>query len=399
MNRGGDERTAEAVKKQIGSAVSSCLCRIAGGGAAAKAKRKLSQSQTRSTHSSADEWLEQLKDIAFSAISFPNGWPVGGKDADSIGGKPHDVEVRAALALYHRVRVFTLPCDRREEDDEKQVPAKRKKTATGKPAHSKPIELISDMGTSRSFNSPRSLAKLLATDLEQELSRNTTIQFASIREGDSGIICLVSKGRANQLAAADRLPCQHCLQWFKGEKGLWWHLLSSHSSRVEYSEATEVASNSKAVVLYDEGHSNKRHASSKSQVAKQISPKSEELDAFELTRRGRIDSLRQIILGGFNPNTSLDRNGASVLHWAAGSGQLEIVSYLLQECDCDPNMTQKGKRSFSLRTPLHWAARNGHLPVVKYLVLHCKANIDAATQDGTTAFCWASWQGHIRIMK
>lgn len=45
------------------------------------------------------------------------------------------------------------------------------------------------------------------------------------------------------------------------------------------------------------------------------------------------------------------------------------------------------------------AARNGHLNVVEYLVTSCKVNIDACTSDGTTAFCWASWQGHLDIMK
>ncbi len=85
--------------------------------------------------------------------------------------------------------------------------------------------------------------------------------------------------------------------------------------------------------------------------------------------------------------------------WAAGSGHLNIVRYLQEECGCDPNQSQQGKRSFSGRTSLHWAARNGHLEVVEYLVLECHVDLEAATSDGTTAFCWASWQGHIAIMK
>ncbi|KAK1748374.1 ankyrin repeat domain-containing protein, partial [Skeletonema marinoi] len=52
------------------------------------------------------------------------------------------------------------------------------------------------------------------------------------------------------------------------------------------------------------------------------------------------------------------------------------------------------------RTPLHWASRNGHLEVVKYLVSNCAdVDINATTQDGTTAFCWASWQCHLHIMR
>jgi hypothetical protein len=78
---------------------------------------------------------------------------------------------------------------------------------------------------------------------------------------------------------------------------------------------------------------------------------------------------------------------------------LDIVKYLIESCHCSPHLGQKGKRSFSGRTPLHWAARNGHPQVVQYLVCKCRVDIDAATADGTTAFCWASWQGHLRVMK
>lgn len=95
----------------------------------------------------------------------------------------------------------------------------------------------------------------------------------------------------------------------------------------------------------------------------------------------------------------MDQRGASPLMWAAGSGQLGIVRYLIEECGCEPSQPQKGKRSFSGRTALHWAARNGHFPVVEYLVCYCELDLEAATIDGTTAFCWASWQGHLPIME
>lgn len=102
---------------------------------------------------------------------------------------------------------------------------------------------------------------------------------------------------------------------------------------------------------------------------------------------------------GYLPAQEMDKKGASPLMWAAGSGHLSIVRYLVEVGGCDPNQPQQGKRSFSGRTALHWAARNGNLDVVEYLVRKCGVDVEAATIDGTTAFCWASWQGHIPIME
>ena len=98
-----------------------------------------------------------------------------------------------------------------------------------------------------------------------------------------------------------------------------------------------------------------------------------------------------------------------------------MTRYLIEDCNCDPCQSQRGKRSFAGRTALHWAARNGHLEVVQYLLTlttsHCSGDsfvngretkvrpipinklIEAKTQDGTTAFGWACWQRHLQVMK
>jgi hypothetical protein len=34
----------------------------------------------------------------------------------------------------------------------------------------------------------------------------------------------------------------------------------------------------------------------------------------------------------------------------------------------------------------------------RYLIEECDANVDTATDEGTTAFCWAAWQGHLKVL-
>ena len=47
-----------------------------------------------------------------------------------------------------------------------------------------------------------------------------------------------------------------------------------------------------------------------------------------------------------------DKHGSTLLHYAAGCGDIEICAYLLQL-----NMNANHKSTNNQRTPLHWAAR------------------------------------------
>lgn len=74
--------------------------------------------------------------------------------------------------------------------------------------------------------------------------------------------------------------------------------------------------------------------------------------------------------------------GCAPLHWAAGSNQLEVIRYLVEErsVHVDVAATKKARG----RTSLHYAARNGCLEAAKLLVrlgafsLSTKTSIDVA---------------------
>ena len=60
-----------------------------------------------------------------------------------------------------------------------------------------------------------------------------------------------------------------------------------------------------------------------------------------------------------------DTMGRNVLCVAAHSGQTEIVSYLVKSIKMDPNAKDDSKLAM---TPIHWAAKEGHLETIKILV-------------------------------
>lgn len=404
----------EAIEDELISAVSASLLRLAGGGF----QSLLSSS---SASSSSQQWIEQLRKVSKGCISFPNN-VTAESNTSSIDGKPHDVECRAALSLFHivRNRICTPPRssdDRRERKSTTKGPRKKKKkkdktTASSSQEDAVSFELISELGTQREICNATKLANLLSLELEKELSSSSskhyTVKFFDIRSNDSGIIYMVSDKRSNELHEAGKLPCSHCVRWYKGQKGLWWHQLQAHG--ICYASATESAAdavNSLAVVPYQAEKLPLQHTNNDATIILEptlvennnsaIPPAS--LDPFEMVKAGEFDKFVNVVESGtFSPANEIDRNGATALHWAAGAGSVLFVRYLVETCQCNPNEKQKAKRAFRGRTPLHWAARNGHLEVVKYLIA-VGVDIDATTQDGTTAFCWSAWQCHLDVMK
>merc|ERR1712127_952832 len=125
-----------------------------------------------------------------------------------------------------------------------------------------------------------------------------------------------------------------------------------------------------------------------------------------------------------------DTRGVSLLHWAAGSGNLDAFRVLEQIMSMHSNY-QKGGFTYSGdgdtnehndicrverdgATPLHWAAAGagakefgigGHFHMCSYIIERAHENsnkrnvVNANTKDGNSILMWASWAGSLEIVQ
>ncbi|KAM6511719.1 hypothetical protein FALCPG4_016718 [Fusarium falciforme] len=87
-----------------------------------------------------------------------------------------------------------------------------------------------------------------------------------------------------------------------------------------------------------------------------------------------------------------DNNHGTPLSWAAGSGQVEVVSLLLDEG------AQHDSKNKSDRSPLSWAAANGSEERVS-LLLKQGADLDHTDNNRRTPLSWAAGEGHLSVVK
>lgn len=111
---------------------------------------------------------------------------------------------------------------------------------------------------------------------------------------------------------------------------------------------------------------------------------------------------------GANP-MELDARGVSLLHWAAGCGNLEAVNVLLPYFK-DGVFTEAQRDG---ATPFHWAAaganarefgNGGHVDVCRFFLEQLdrqdtKRLINKVTKDGNSVVMWAAWSGTLEVVK
>ena len=121
--------------------------------------------------------------------------------------------------------------------------------------------------------------------------------------------------------------------------------------------------------------------------------------------------LQLLIQHGANP-LERDTRGTTLLHWAAGTGNLEAFETLL------PYFPEKllSKTERDGATPLHWACAGanskefgtgGHYELCQYLLSQCekemaistKQLVNEQTKDGNTPLMWAAWSSSLDTVK
>ncbi|RLM80838.1 ankyrin repeat and death domain-containing protein 1A [Panicum miliaceum] len=96
-------------------------------------------------------------------------------------------------------------------------------------------------------------------------------------------------------------------------------------------------------------------------------------------RGGSVEMLRELLQEGRSGvSVYLDVRGSTVLHAAAGRGQLQVVKYLLTSFDIINSTDNHGN------TALHVAAYRGHQPVVEALVAASPSTLSAVNHAGDT---------------
>lgn len=113
-----------------------------------------------------------------------------------------------------------------------------------------------------------------------------------------------------------------------------------------------------------------------------------QLNAVKATQYGVLERLKELVDSGqCDPNKS-DSENVYLLHWAAINNRLDIAQYLLSVgCYVDP----VGGELES--TPLNWAARSGHIQMVMYLIQN-GANQYLFDLEGYSTIHLATMFGH-----
>ena len=103
----------------------------------------------------------------------------------------------------------------------------------------------------------------------------------------------------------------------------------------------------------------------------------------------------KLLVGRVDVDADLEAsNGQTSLSWAAEHGRNDIVWLLLEREDVDADSKDKNGQ-----TPLLWATKKGHEAVVRLLVEREDVDVNSKDECGRTPLLWAAISGHEAVVR
>ena len=116
--------------------------------------------------------------------------------------------------------------------------------------------------------------------------------------------------------------------------------------------------------------------------------------SFKATSVGEIDIFKSIIsLETFSVNVKHLSSGQTMLSFAANKNQIEILQWLLEVKNAEPNIVD-----LTMKSPLHYAAAKGHHKIMDLLVKN-GAKVDAITKDNKCALYYVTRSGSLQSLQ
>lgn len=113
----------------------------------------------------------------------------------------------------------------------------------------------------------------------------------------------------------------------------------------------------------------------------------------EAARDGDLQHVRRLLSSGQVYSSARDKNGNTALHFAAASGRVDIVQFLLLKGADENAVDWKG------RSPLHIAAENGHVASMEALFAAGADSRFRAGKDECSILDFAVIHGQMGILK
>lgn len=109
---------------------------------------------------------------------------------------------------------------------------------------------------------------------------------------------------------------------------------------------------------------------------------------------GYLELVKLFVEHGLDIKSVNEKTSSQLMRDTCESKNLDLVKYLIEECEIDVNFETEHKITF-----LHMACALGNLDLVKYLVEEHKMDVECKMEDNTTTLYLACMEGNLEVVK